>query len=130
MNEANTVRILQEVSRFLRSLSEAEVEQLLSGDAHLSLDTRRPKRGRVSPRPASAPEAELIVEELRGFATREAGRDRLDALSPTRVQLQEIAAVIDLPVAKSDTVDKLKDRIVEATIGFRLRSAAIRGVER
>jgi len=50
-------------------------------------------------------------------------------LAPLRAELKALATDMDLPVPKSDTVGRLRDRIVEATIGFRLRSQAIRSVD-
>jgi hypothetical protein len=38
-----------------------------------------------------------------------------------------LAAALDLPAMKSDTVDRLRNRIVEAVIGYKLRSSAVRG---
>ena len=59
---------------------------------------------------------------------RDEGQAFLDGLRLSKLELQELAGSLDMPVSKSDTVGKLKDLVIEATIGFRLRSNAIRGV--
>ena len=42
--------------------------------------------------------------------------------------MARLARQLDIQVQKSDSADQLKARIIESTIGFRIRSAAIQGV--
>lgn len=64
---------------------------------------------------------------LLGKTSREEGIAHLDDLGLSRAGLEKLARALDLPVGRSDRVDRLKERIVEATIGYRLRSGAIKG---
>jgi hypothetical protein len=61
------------------------------------------------------------------MSSREQGAQHLLSAAPTKTALQEVARYLDLPVRKSETIAELRERIVEATIGYRLRSRAIRG---
>jgi hypothetical protein len=59
--------------------------------------------------------------------TREEGYAYLKDLSLGGEQLRRVALALDLPVNRSDNMERLRDRIIEGLIGYRLRSAAIRG---
>jgi len=70
---------------------------------------------------------EKLSELLRKTSTREEGFKILDDFCNTREALQNLASYIDVPNNKKDTKLILRGRIVERTIGFRLRSQAIQG---
>lgn len=68
-----------------------------------------------------------IADELRALATRDDGQEFLEKQAFTRVELERLARVMNLPVTKQDDRQRLKDKIVEFGIGARLNSQAIRG---
>jgi hypothetical protein len=70
---------------------------------------------------------EKLSELLRKTSTREEGFKILDDFCNTREALQNLASYIDISNNKKDTKLILRERIVERTIGFRLRSQAIQG---
>lgn len=124
-----TAEVLRRISNFLRTLTDDQIDDLITGKIKLTL-TVNPERRARSPKSSRAkPDVTRIRQELMGMQTREEGTALLDSLSLTRYSLQEIAVAMDLPAPKTDTVDRLKDRIVEATIGYRLRSNAIRSAD-
>jgi hypothetical protein len=45
----------------------------------------------------------------------------------TKTELEQIARRLSLPILKQDKAERLRDKILEATIGSRLNSQAIRG---
>lgn len=132
MNDVeSSIAVLREISNFLRRLSDEEVRQLAAGEARIVLDSKKTRPSTRSKERGSVNIARTI-EVLGTKATREEGLSYLEQLHLTRMNLRRLADAMDLPVPKSDTVDRLTDRIIEATIGYRLRSAAIRdrGAER
>jgi hypothetical protein len=121
-----SAEILRRVSNFLRSLTEAQIDDLIEGRVKITL-TGHPSRAQsAKARSSSEEDVERIISELTGKSTRAEGIALLDNLGLTRASLRDIALAMKLPVPKTDTVSELKDRIVEATIGYRLRSDAIR----
>ena len=121
--------VLRKISNFLRTLTDDQVDDLIMGKVRLTL-TQNPERTRFSKRSRITNlDVVRIREELISKQTREEGIALLNNLALTRSSLQEIAAAMDLPAPKTDTVERLKDRIVEATIGYRLRSNAIRSTD-
>jgi hypothetical protein len=83
-------------------------------------------------RPAALkPEAEALVAQLRerlGQAvTREEGMELLRKPGVTKDVLRSVAQTMGLGVVSKDTKDSLSRRIVESTVGCRLRSLAIQG---
>ena len=68
-----------------------------------------------------------VSEKLHASQTREAGRELLDNAFPTKVAIEKFARFLDLPVHRTDTIDTLRDKIVESEIGSKLRSDAVQG---
>ena len=62
--------------------------------------------------------------------SREEGAALLKEKCSTKEELTRLAKYLDLPVQKLDKIDQISERIIEATIGFRIRSAAIQGEKR
>jgi hypothetical protein len=70
-----------------------------------------------------------IVVKLRDLPSRDAGVAFLHVQAPTRRALEVLARFLQLPVQRDDTVERLRTKIVESTVGSRLRSDAIQGKE-
>ncbi len=70
---------------------------------------------------------EEVAETLQKLDTREEGLRILTDLCPAKKDLQSLAIHIDIPNSKKDSIQTLRERIIEATIGYRLRSKAIQG---
>lgn len=70
-----------------------------------------------------------LVAKLRGLPSREEGESLLQCEAPNRRSLEILARYLQLPVQRDDTVERLRSKIVESTIGSRLRSNAIQGKE-
>jgi hypothetical protein len=76
------------------------------------------------------PEVRAIAAQLQTLQSRDAGDALLGEKVPNRSGLEAIARFLQLPVQRDDTVDRLRAKIVENTIGSRLRSGAIQGKDR
>lgn len=83
---------------------------------------QHPKEGR--------PDVRAIAAQLQTLQSRDAGNGLLGEKAPNRNELEAIARFLQLPVQRDDTVDRLRAKIVENTIGSRLRSDAIQGGDR
>jgi hypothetical protein len=70
---------------------------------------------------------EEVAKKLQKSNTREEGFRVLDDFCPTKKDLQSLAIYIDIPNSRKYSIPTLRDKIIEATIGYRLRSRAIQG---
>ena len=68
-----------------------------------------------------------IATELRQLSSRPDGESFLIREVPFRRGLEALARFLQLPVQRDDSVERLRAKIVENTIGSRLRSNAIQG---
>ena len=68
-----------------------------------------------------------LEKELRSAPSLPVGTGILAEFLPSRDNLERMSRHLGLPVSSKERVEKLKLRILGATIGFRLRSEAIRG---
>ena len=70
---------------------------------------------------------EKVNNLLNEASTREEGVLVLEENLKGRAELESFAKTIDVPIIKSDKVTNIKEKIVDATVGARLRSGAILG---
>ncbi|MEV7349232.1 hypothetical protein AB0N48_09905 [Micromonospora chalcea] len=124
--QAAAKRVLKELSSFLRNLTEEELGQILDGGAEIAVVPRSPTRPAAKNELPDNVNVDKIRTELLSMSTREEAATYLLKLGLTRTMLQALNAAFDLPVRKSDRVEDLRSNLVEATVGFRLRSSAIR----
>ncbi len=122
--------LLKRLADLVEQSSAREVDSLLRGDRelHINFPNQNNKTtGSSSKRSGTATPFVEISERLNGLATREAGRELLDKELPIRTSLERFARFLDLPVNRADTIEFLRDKIIESAIGSRLRSEAVQG---
>ncbi|MFB6956624.1 hypothetical protein ACFCYB_06180 [Streptomyces sp. NPDC056309] len=122
-----SVEVLKQVSSLLRRLTPEDIENLIAGRARLTCE-EIPRKGAIRKTTApDIPDPEEVKAALSALDSREEGLAYLEELGLNRQKLRLLASAFDLPVPRSDTVERIKDRLVEATIGYRISSEAIRG---
>jgi uncharacterized protein YjiS (DUF1127 family) len=136
----------QELANLLRAIADwieqspsAEVEEFLAdgqiprlsrfGSQRVNRDSRLRQGSAKKKGAARIDQDELseLPDRLRKLVSREEGMDLLDSLGLTRKDLERLARYMDLPVLREDDAARLRSKIVEASIGSRLNSQAIRG---
>jgi hypothetical protein len=135
MNTSKSDSVGVQVARLLRALA-ALVEKsdpdqvaalLRSRTAALSGGVERPTQKGLFTRATVPPDLPKLAQELRALNSREEGHALLSEASLTRRELETLGRLIDTPIVKTDNMQRLTERIIEASIGSRLSSAAIRG---
>lgn len=125
--------LLSSFSKLIDNLSSEDVAKLNSGDYELTLKIEKAKRqNKFSKKSASTLTDEVIeevTESLNLAKTREEGLEVIDKHLKLKSDLESFAKTIDVAVMKSDRVEKIRNSIVDATVGARLRSGAIQGKE-
>jgi len=113
------------LSSFLQKLTEMDMLDLENGDKEIKFEIMY-KEKHIA-KTFSIDESSMldIISELNKMTSRENGLELLNNKCSLRQDYESIAKRIDIPHSKKDTIDKLKEKIIEGTIGFRLRSQAI-----
>lgn len=75
----------------------------------------------------TASDIDLIISNLYQINNRQEGINYLSSKCSSKLDFENIVKKLDVPFQKKDSIDKLVYKIIERTIGFRLRSEAIQG---
>lgn len=118
--------LLRLIADLLDRLSPDEVDALLDGRSRLEVSGRATQSKSHRPKVKIA-DTSAAIDLLREAQTREQAMAVLEAEGITKVVLEAVARALDLPVLRSDSVDRLRQKIVEAAVGYRINSEAIRG---
>jgi hypothetical protein len=124
--ENDPLLVLKKIVQALERLPSDDRKKLFLGEVDIEVRTMS-KGKRSAPRSVSDAEIQDLTRLLLGAETREAAAQLLADMGLTRTQLEAISRRLELPLLKGDKTDMLVSRIVEATTGSKLRSAAIRG---
>ena len=121
--------LLRACANSLAELPASEVDAVLNGELELRLITvdKMSRRKRQNAVALEVEQLSEIASRLRSLDSREAGERLLGEVAPSKSALEALARYLDVGVRREDRLDGLVRRIVEATIGFRLSSAAVRG---
>lgn len=124
--------LLRKLADLVEKLSADEVRDVLRGNWDLRIG-EADSGASMSETGSRGLQLEATFAEVAGILhaaeTREAGCELLGNRFPTRVVTEEFARFLDLPVYRTDTVGSLREKIVEAEIGSRLRTEAVRGTK-
>jgi len=133
MNSKNVLRnYLSSIISLVDNLSESDLKRLESGDFKLSLKLIKSTSENSSAREKiilDTTSLDSITEKLKLVKTREEGLEIVEANLRNKSELELFARHIDVAVMTSDKALKIKEGIVDATVGARLRSGAIQGKE-
>ena len=118
--------LLKEVNRFvtfLSNLTEEEKQKLANRSATVRFTIEGVSSSSI--KQMERGETETIINRLKSYNTREEGELYLLSLDLKRKDLEAVAKALDLPYSKKDTIVKIREKIIEGTIGYRLSSNAI-----
>ena len=126
------VRLLRDLAKQVQAIDDQEFENILTGMAHIELRiiSQEQNKGRLKKVRLTESQMLEIRNALEKMKTREEGAKLLKEKCKIKEDLISLSRYIDLPVQKSDKVEQLSERIIEATIGYRARSAAIQGLRK
>lgn len=127
MSEFKNFAILfKELQDALSYLTESEFEKVASGSYQLSIRLQKKKINILNDKVEKAtPNYESILNGLTAITNREDGVEFLNTHFKTKSEMERFARSIDVAVMKTDKLDRIRDNIIESTIGARLRSDAI-----
>lgn len=117
---------LRRLAATLERMPDEELARLNEPGTEIEIKILR-RRLRDELIPESAPDLADIVAKLTGAASRSDASKFLEDSFGTKKALERIARHLDVLVSKQDKAETLREKIIEATVGARLRSEAIQG---
>ena len=133
---ANGVRrvldpLLTEFKDAVARLSDEQLRKLLTGEATFRISVRDKSPKRARPRAPDMVEIREDFPELRAkfraAKTREECAVMVEYFLPEKVDMFAFAKYMHLGVQRKDGQKRIRDQIVDATAGSRIRSEIIRG---
>ncbi|PXY40837.1 hypothetical protein DMB65_09650 [Flavobacterium cheongpyeongense] len=121
------LQVMEYCLSFLKKLSDEEIAKIENGDLVIQFDLIEKKQNLKQKKDSITFSTTEIIDFLNTVGERDEAMKYLDSLFISRLSLEEILRKLDYPHTKKDNLEKLKQKIIEATIGFRLRSEAIQG---
>lgn len=118
---------LRRVAAALERMSIDEVSRLSDPNCEIEIKVIR-RRVKEEPSPEALENINELVAKLTAFPSRADASQFMEATFETRKTLDQIARHLDVPVLKQDKLEVLREKIIEATVGARLRSEAIKGI--
>ncbi len=125
--EINFRIAFRRIAEALESLSEDDLRKL--SDPLYSVEVKAIRRRAKDDSSFLPPDAsaEETIAQITASSSRQVAQALLDTKFPSKKALEIIARKLDIPIIRYDKVEDLRDKIVEATVGARIRSQAIQG---
>jgi hypothetical protein len=117
--------LLKHLAKATERLSDDEIADVIEGRRRLILSTEEAGPSRPAGATDEPPDFESLIASLKATETRDTAHRLIEDAALTRSQLNQLARALDLPVQRSDDIARLREKIVETTIGFRLTALAI-----
>lgn len=127
MNGTQISKLFSLIQDSISSLSERDVDRLLSGQGKLKIDVLPNHKGEKSDgvQNEKADLAEL-ERALRRCENRAAGMTLVEGM--TKIELEKLAHRFDIHVDKSAKKEQISEKVIERVIGVRLRRHAMDAV--
>lgn len=121
---SNTLRRLINA---VEQLSEDDISKIEDESYNIEIRLTRKRNKEETNAPIQEVDLANVIEKLTSFANREEAQHFLNANFSTRKSIELIARKLDIPISKQDKAETLRSKIIEATVGARVRSQAIQG---
>ena len=118
----------RELSKEIKKLNDEDIAKIVGGQAELKLQIVD-KTKILSQTTISNVEINVeitdIALKLNSMTSNEEGMELLKKRCKVKADLQMLAQHLDIPFMTKDTISQLTEKIIESTIGYRTRAAAI-----
>ena len=122
---------LDQLNKGLEELSDEDYDKLMKGELQVSVSFVRPPARKATRRQAEAPVADEafgdVQARLAAAGSREEGQRIVEESFARKERLFAFARHLDLPVQRTDTVKRMREKVVTHTVGRRLSGRAVRG---
>ena len=125
--KTNVLVVLRRLVEALDSLSEEQLKKMSDPQYSIEFKAIRRRSKDESKLHFTDANAEEAITQLSMFSSRQDAQVMLDDKYPSKKVLEVIARKLDIPITRQDKIEDLRDKIVEATVGAKIRSQAIQG---
>lgn len=120
--------LLSDLAKTVSRLPDEQMEKLINGELQPKVSFEAMRTPKKPEKLFSAPvDFDGFIGRLRSASTREEGIRLIETTFSDKMTLVALARFLDVPAQKKDKTDRVRQKIVEATVGARLQSEAIRG---
>lgn len=118
--------VFRELQDAILELNNNDIEKIISGDYQFTLKLTRKKNNIESKSQLNNNKGfDYLLELLSQCSSREDGIEILTKELNNKSEYEKFARHVDVVVMKSDKIEKIRENIIESTVGARLRSNAI-----
>ncbi|AFY74451.1 hypothetical protein Syn7502_02470 [Synechococcus sp. PCC 7502] len=129
MNKNIFTNLLQQFTKLLDLLSENDIQDIINGKKYFTIGSVVEKDKALAKKEINIDKvASTNLIKLEELLQKTHSRSEAEELlkNSKKTDLQKLAKVLDIPIQSRDNINKIKEKIIESTIGFKLRSQAIR----
>ncbi len=129
MNNKAFSNCLRKLAEQIDKMPASFLEELADGNFDIKIENinNKNKKNVQLNRVSDNYEFNQIESALRAMQSREEGLLFLSKKKLNKNRLMMLAKYLDLPVQHSENIKHISEKIIETTIGYKLRSQAIRG---
>lgn len=118
--------LFRELQDAVLELNDVELEKVISGEYQFTIKVVKKKNSaNTKVRLVDDTSYSNLLDLLNQCETREEGYELLSRELGAKSEYEKFARHIEVAVMKSDKVEKIRDNIIESTVGAKLRSDAI-----
>ncbi|HAV7799628.1 TPA: hypothetical protein JK828_000941 [Salmonella enterica] len=118
--------VFRELQDAILELGNNDIEKIISGDYQFTLKlTKKKSSTGIKNQLNNDKGFDYLLELLSQCGSREDGIEILTKELNNKSEYERFARHVDVVVMKSDKIEKIRDNIIESTVGARLRSNAI-----
>ncbi len=121
--------ILELLSKAVASLPDEDLERVAHRTHSIELKIVRNRSSTKATTDAEHFNSAEIAKKLEEFSDRVIASNHLREIASSKKSLELLARHLDIALSKQDKAEDLVNKIIESTVGARLRSSAIRGPE-
>lgn len=121
--------ILELLSKAVQNLPDEELEKIALGTHSIEVKITRNRSNTKVPSETDPINPQEIAKQLESFTDRIIAGNYLRNSASSKKSLEFLARHLDIALSKQDKAEDLVNKIIEATVGAKLRSSAIRGAE-
>ena len=129
-DKKKVARVLDAISSSLRRLSDKDFEGIFNGTSDMRIEVVPRKAGATHISPIQTQRrldyVQLTVQKLMSLESREDAESFIRKQNPNKEDLKSLCREVGVPFSTKDTNDSLISNLIEHTIGYKLRSDAIR----
>jgi hypothetical protein len=118
---------LKKLYRAAEALTDGDISVVVSGRKRLVVRTEEEAKAVEGNLNFEPHDCTQLVGMLKSAETREQAQQIIEEAKLTREDLARLAKALDLPIRRTEDSDRVIEKVIERTVGFRLRSQAIHG---